>query len=75
MSEPTKPRAALSADRTMVLLRRATWRGDFPVEALPRWIAFYEGLRDRSHGRYRNTYQPMVEALEGVQAKLREGGQ
>jgi hypothetical protein len=68
-------RIALSADRTRIMFRRGKWIGDFDAPDLARKIKFYEALRDREGGKYADRFSPIVEALKGVQAKLRESGQ
>ncbi len=44
----------------------AGWTGVYPIEDLPKQIAFYRGLRDRRNGAYAVHYRETVEALEAV---------
>ena len=71
-------RAALNADRTIVMFRNGTYRGDFPVEKLDHWLTFYRGLwargsKDKSQpGPWAEFYRPTIEARERVKATLRD---
>ena len=63
-------RAALSRDRSTVLMRGGTWKGDFPVEKLDEQLAMYRLNRDRNGGAYAQFYKQTVEDLERVKEKL-----
>lgn len=58
--------ARLSADGSTVIHESDNWQGRFPVADLPRWIAFYQRLRDRKGGKYRGSYADDVAALEAI---------
>lgn len=61
--------ATLTPCRGRVRLCTGSWSDTFPVDQLPRWLAFYRRMRDRNRGRYARFYAPTVEALEAVQAE------
>lgn len=63
---------SLSPDRARVLLSKGTWRGDFPVAQLGRWIGTYRALRDRRSGRFAKHYADDVAALEAVRREIEE---
>ena len=63
--------AHLVAGGTQVLHRSGNWRTQFPVDQLPRWLAFYRDLAARRSGRYAQFYRADVAALERVQAEIR----
>lgn len=63
--------ACLIEGGTRVLHRSGNWRTEFPVDQLPRWVAFYRDLAARRSGRYARFYRADVEALERLQAKIR----
>ncbi len=62
--------AHLSADGSTVIHESDNWQGRFPVTDLPRWIAFYQRLRDRKSGRYHASYADDVAALEALGRRL-----
>jgi hypothetical protein len=63
-------RAALSRDRSTVLLRGGTWKGDFPVSKLDAQLELYRTLRDRKDGACARFYKQTVEDLEKVKERL-----
>lgn len=67
-------KAWLSDDRRAFHHEVGGWHGEFPVEELPRWIAFYRHHRDRLQGRYAHYYAEDVKALEALVRQLEEAG-
>lgn len=61
--------AVRSACGAWVAMRHGDWRRDIALSELPRWLAFYRGLRDRDGGRFAGFYAPQVEALERLAAE------
>ena len=62
---------SLSADGTRVIMVKALWRGEFPVEHLSKWLKVYRDLRDRRQGAFRRFYAEDVRALEAIEEQLK----
>lgn len=58
------PVVEAAEDGQRFTIRTGAWSGTFPIDALPRQLRFYRGLRDRKGGAYRQFYEPTVRALE-----------
>lgn len=61
--------ATVSADGTVVQVRKGAWSMTFPTENLPAWIAFYRRMASRKHPRFGGepfapSYRDVLAALE-----------
>ena len=71
MAAVPPPTVEAAPDGRTFTITRGRWSGTYPVEALPQWLRFYRGLRDRDRGAYATTYAPMVRALEDLARRMR----
>lgn len=51
-------------------MRRGEWRHDIPAADLPKWVALYRSLRDRTGGKFAEFHAPAVTALEAVATRI-----
>lgn len=70
MATAPPPTVEVAPDDRTFTITRGGWSGTYPVEALPMWLRFYRGLRDRDRGAYATTYAPMVRALEDLARRM-----
>lgn len=70
MAAVPPPTVEAAPDGLTFTITRGRWSGTYPVEALPLWLRFYRGLRDRKDGAYAPTYAPMVRALEDLARRI-----
>lgn len=64
-----KTKATYDSAAGAFTLTKGTWQGTFPVDDLPKWIAFYRDQRER-YPAHAATYDDDVKALEKLAAKL-----
>ena len=55
-------------DEQTFTLASEGWSEVYPIEELPKWLAFYLGLREK-HPRVAVFYDPMIAALESIMDK------
>lgn len=64
---------------TRLVFTGSNWTADFPVADLPKWRAFYVGLRDRNGpkgggpGPFARFHQPIIDQLDAIQRLIKEG--
>lgn len=60
----------MKATRTETTFTLASegWSEVYPIEELPKWLAFYRGRREK-HPRVAVFYDPMIAALESIMDK------
>lgn len=56
----------IGSDLSSATLRGRRWQMTCPISDLGRWLAFYQGLRDRENGRFARFYAPAVAAIEAA---------
>lgn len=52
-------------DETTFTVTGRYWSGTYPIEELPRWLAFYRRQREQ-HPKAGNTYDATIAALEAL---------
>lgn len=65
-------RCAVVPARDVIIMRSERWRMEIAIDAYPFWLAFYRRMRDRKSGAYARFYAQPVEALEAIEAKVRD---
>lgn len=60
-----------SADRSTFTLVVGEWRQTFTMDSLPRWVAFYEAMRDRKGCAYASSYAVPAEKLRGLMERVK----
>ena len=55
-------------DEQTFTLSGVQWSGTYPLEELPKWLAFYRRMRD-AHPNGAPYYDKAVQALEGIMDK------
>lgn len=70
--------ATLSPCGARLVFRGQNWIADFPVADLPKWRAFYVGLRDRNGpkkggpGPFARFHQPIIDQLDAIARQLKK---
>lgn len=65
-----KIRCILSANQAEFTIKMSTWKETLPIEQLADQIDFYEKLSDRSGGKYKENYGPVVDALRKLRDRI-----
>lgn len=58
-------------DESTFTLRGREWYGTYPLEDLPKWLAFYRKLKVE-YPKSGTSYDATIAALEALEAELRE---
>lgn len=61
-----------SHDESSFTLTGKVWSAHYPIEELPKWLAFYRSRRERCP-KAGNSYEATIAALEALEAQLAAG--
>ncbi|RJL13681.1 hypothetical protein [Paracoccus siganidrum] len=61
--------ATTTHDESTFTLRKREWHGTYPLEDLPKWLAFYRKMK-REFPKSGSAYDETIAALEKLEAEL-----
>ena len=56
-------------DESTFTLQGKFWSGTYPLEDLPKWLAFYRRMRD-THPKAKGAYDGTIKALEALSKEV-----